>query len=82
MDVAVDPNSGSLYLAGVINRELVVHVHDRATLAKVATLRVPPRVENIGWWIQHHVMVLDASRRRLYLSRYRDGAYFEFDLMP
>jgi len=77
-----------LYLCGFMGGTVVVQVHDRRTLARVATLKVPSAlvpVTNTLPLVANYVPIVDVFRRRLYLTMnytVTPTHVFEFDLLP
>jgi hypothetical protein len=85
-DLLADPQGPWLYAGGAAPSGVELHVFDRATLAEVASMRVPPALvppTNSGPYYAAYVLLLDSARRRLYLTMNRTVSpshVFEFDL--
>lgn len=87
-DVRVDPNRSWVYVAGSVGSGLgppFVAVFDRASLARIATLRVPAGVAPGPHTADDFEIVVGSAERRLYLTL-NDRAVpvhvLQFDLMP
>ena len=86
-DIALDPVRPYLYVAGAVGDAPVVEVFDRASLALVATLRMPPgRLPFDPRVIVYSdfVTVMYPSARQLFVvvNPWGDTAVLRFDLMP
>jgi hypothetical protein len=83
-DVVATPLGRWLY----VTNGSMVGVLDRATLARVATLRLPPREHggDAGNDVPYAVLVADPPRNRLYLAGWVSSALYrftyEFEVMP